>query len=176
VAQKAYTIDRIGNLDFPWKRQFPRSRCILGEAALPRIPAPWEATLLKHLEPWWLRSQTIAPGGCAPKTLQWLRYLIATQKVNHWNQVAKPLQGLGTAASKCRGLNAQPPRCREFGKRSPQRCNAFRGRSFRVADGSKGLQPLKEIQISIWELYVKDQNQNGHMVQFGTDGVYNSQT
>ena len=86
------------------------------------------------------------------------------------------MQGLGAAASKCRGLNAQPPRCREFGERSSQRCNGSQGRGFRVADGSKGLQSLKEIQISMWELYVKDQNKNSHMVQFGTDGVYNSQT
>ena len=160
-----------------------------GSCSSPDLVASWEELrppeslhlggpppLFKHLEPWRLRFRTTAPGGCAPKTLQWLRYLIATQKGNHWNQVAKQLQGLSAAASKCRVLNAQPPRCREFGERSPQRCNGFRGRSFRVADGSKGLQPLKEIRISIWELYVKDRNKNCHMVQFGTDGVHNSQT
>ena len=35
VAQKAYTIDRIDKLDFPWKLQLPRSRCILGELRPP---------------------------------------------------------------------------------------------------------------------------------------------
>ena len=41
----------------------------------------WGAALLKHVEPWRLRSQTTAIGDCAPKSLQWLRYLITIQRV-----------------------------------------------------------------------------------------------
>ena len=58
------------------------------------LRAPWGDALLKHLEPWRLRSQTPALGGCALKTLMWLGYLTATQRVKHCNRVAKPLRGL----------------------------------------------------------------------------------
>ena len=53
-----------------------------------------------------LRPQNPALGGCALKSLQWLRYLIEMLHLLNCNQVAKPLQSFGGAASKCSALGA----------------------------------------------------------------------
>ena len=45
------------------------------------------------------------------------------------------------AAPKCRGLEAQPPRCKEFGGRSPRKCRALGGLSPQGCGGSGGQRP-----------------------------------
>ena len=136
---KSFTTPRIGNLDFPWKLHIPRSRCILG-ATPPRPPCILWPALLKHPEPWRLRSQTT--GGCAPKTLQWLRCLIAMQRLDNCNQVANALQGLGmqppsAGISKRRAQRANGLRCT-----TPQGARGPDGAAFWDANGSDGFPTL----------------------------------
>ena len=52
---------------------------------------------------------TPSVGDNATSPLQWLRDLITMFHFLNCNQVAKPLQSFGGAASKCSGLGARPP-------------------------------------------------------------------
>ena len=127
LEQKAYTIRRIENLDFPWKLQLPRYRCIVGGCAprspctsgdcAPQTPSTLAAALPNH-----------CIGGCAQKALKWLRHSIRIQSVTHCNEVAKPLQVWG-AQPLSAGIRRRSFKVQRLRERSHPRCNESKGRS-----------------------------------------------
>ena len=116
------------------------------------------AALLKHSETWRLHSQTTELGGRATKTLQWLRYLTSIQSVKHCNQVAKPPQRFGSAASKSKSLGAQPPqRVWRAKLLRVQRVQGTQPSRIQIGLGSCS-SPVKS-KFSIWKLCVNDQTE-----------------
>ena len=61
--------------------------------------------------------------------------------MKHCNQGAKPLQGFGGAATKCKGLRAQPPRCRGLEGRSPPKVQSVRRAQSQDVGGPGGSAP-----------------------------------
>ena len=110
------------------KAAAPQTRCIPGRCA-PRTPCTLGGLHSSDTSNLGGCAPITALGGCTLKTLQWLRCLLAIQRVKNCNQVAKPMRGVRAAASKCKGLKAQLSKCRRFGRRSSPMCSGSQERS-----------------------------------------------
>ena len=169
MEQKPYTSPRIENLEFPWRLQLPISRCILRGCG---DQTPCTLTLRSsNTEPYRLRSQTIALGCCAPKTLQWLRHLIEFERLKHCNQVVV----LEAQLPSVRVWRRSPQSAEGLGGAAPQGAISLGARLSRMQTALTGCSPSEKSECSTLELYAKDQDGNNYMMQFGTKGLHNSQ-